>query len=188
MTNINLLPWRELRRQQRQKQFLVGLGTTALLAALSIFLWDLAVNHLIDRQKNRNHYLREHIALLDQEVSEIRELQQRRNQLVERMEIIQALQGDRPVVVRLLDQLVRTLPDGVFYTALDTRDDVVALEGVAESNNHVSSLMRRLDASQWLDSSKLDAVQSAPKQGDQAATFKLTVRLLKPSEGEDASL
>ncbi|MCH1579223.1 MAG: pilus assembly protein PilN, partial [Luminiphilus sp.] len=91
MSNINLLPWRQLRRQQRQQQFLVALGITVLGAALSILTWDLTVNHLVDQQQNRNQYLREHILLLDQEVSEIRELQQKRNQLVERMEIIQAL-------------------------------------------------------------------------------------------------
>ena len=104
------------------------------------------------------------------------------------MEVIQALQGNRPIVVRLLDQLVRTLPDGVFYTALNTKDNVVALQGVAESNNHVSRLMRRLDASQWLDDPKLDAVQSAPEYGDQAATFTLSVTLLLGNDLEGASL
>ena len=188
MSNINLLPWRQLRRKQRQQQFLVALGITVLGAALSILSWDLTVNHLVDQQQNRNQYLREHILLLDQEVSEIRELQQKRNQLVERMEIIQALQGDRPVVVRLLDQLVRTVPDGIFYTALNTKGNVVALEGVAESNNHVSSLMRRLDASEWLDSPRLDAVQRASQYGDQAATFKLTVTLLRSAVDQEFPL
>jgi len=183
MSTINLLPWRERRRQQRRQQFLKSLGIVALFAALSIFMWDLLVNYLIDRQQDRNDYLRQHIALLDQEVSEIRELQQRRNQLIERMEIIQTLQGNRPVVVRLFDQLVRTLPDGVFYTDLNTKGSVVALEGVAESNNHVSQLMRGLDASDWLDNPKLDAVQSAPSYGDQAATFKLSVTLSRPVAG-----
>ena len=187
MSNINLLPWRESRREQRKQQFLIGLGVTVVGAALSLFLWDLGVNHFIDRQESRNHYLRQNIAVLDQAVSEIRGLQQRRNELIERMEIIQALQGNRPVVVRLLDQLVRTLPDGVFYTALSTKGEVVSLEGVAESNNHVSRLMRRLDASQWLDSPKLDAVQSAPEYGDQSATFKLTVKLSMPAGEEGGS-
>ncbi len=185
MSTINLLPWREWRRQQRRQQFLKSLGIVAVFAVLSIFIWDLLVNYLIDRQQNRNDYLREHIAQLDREVSEIRELQQRRNQLVERMEIIQALQDNRPLVVRLFDQLVRTLPDGVFYTALNAKGSVVALEGVAESNNHVSQLMRGLDASEWLDSPKLDAVQSAPEYGDQAATFKLTVTLFSLRADED---
>ena len=185
MANINLLPWREARRQEHKKQFLFGLGATLAGAALSVLLWDLGVNSQIDSQQSRNQYLRTQIALLDQEVAEIRDLQRKRNQLIERMRVIQALQGNRPVIVRLLDQLVRTVPDGVFYTSLQTKENVVSLEGVAESNNRVSSLMRRLDASDWLENPNLDAVQAAPDYGEQATTFKLTVNLQLP-QGEEA--
>ena len=188
MANINLLPWREARRQERKNQFLIGLGATVAGAALSLLLWDLAVNSRIDYQQSRNQYLRTEIALLDQEVAEIRDLQRKRNQLIERMRVIQALQGNRPVIVRLLDQLVRTVPDGVFYTSLETNSDVVSLEGVAESNNRVSSLMRRLDGSDWLENPNLDAVEAAPDYGDQATTFKLTVNLELPEEEQALSL
>ena len=188
MANINLLAWREARRQERKKQFLIGLGATLAGAALSVLLWDLAVNSQIDSQQSRNQYLRTQIALLDQEVAEIRDLQRKRNQLIERMRVIQALQGNRPVIVRLLDQLVRTVPDGVFYTSLQTKENMVSLEGVAESNNRVSSLMRRLDASDWLENPNLDAVQAAPEYGEQATTFKLTVNLQLPHNVEGLSL
>jgi type IV pilus assembly protein PilN len=188
MANINLLPWREARRQERKKQFLIGLGATLAGAALSVLFWDLAVNSRIDYQQSRNQYLRTQIALLDQEVAEIRDLQRKRNQLIERMRVIQALQGNRPVIVRLLDQLVRTVPDGVFYTSLETKANVVSIEGVAESNNRVSSLMRRLDASDWLENPNLDAVQAAPDYGEQATTFKLTVNLQLAEDEEGLSL
>lgn len=188
MANINLLPWREARRQERKKQFLVGLGATVVGAALAVLLWDVMVNAQIDYQQSRNQHLRTHIALLDQEVAEIRDLQRKRNQLVERMRVIQALQGNRPVIVRLLDQLVRTVPDGVFYTSLETKANVVSIEGVAESNNRVSSLMRRLDASDWLESPNLDAVQAAPEYGEQATTFKLTVNLELSDTDQELSL
>ena len=188
MANINLLPWREARRQERKKQFLIGLGATLAGAALSVFFWDLAVNSRIDYQQSRNQYLRTQIALLDQEVAEIRDLKRKRNQLIERMRVIQALQGNRPVIVRLLDQLVRTVPDGVFYTSLETKANVVSIEGVAESNNRVSSLMRRLDASDWLENPNLDAVQAAPDYGEQATTFKLTVNLQLAEDEEGLSL
>lgn len=104
------------------------------------------------------------------------------------MRVIQALQGNRPVIVRLLDQLVRTVPDGVFYTSLKTKANVVSIEGVAESNNRVSSLMRRLDASDWLESPNLDAVQAAPEYGEQATTFKLTVNLQLSEADQELSL
>jgi type IV pilus assembly protein PilN len=188
MANINLLPWRETRRQERKKQFLVGLGATVVGAALAVLLWDVMVNAQIDYQQSRNQHLRTHIALLDQEVAEIRDLQRKRNQLVERMRVIQALQGNRPVIVRLLDQLVRTVPDGVFYTSLETKANVVSIEGVAESNNRVSSLMRRLDASDWLENPNLDAVQAAPEYGEQATTFKLTVNLELSDADQELSL
>ncbi|MGB1138114.1 MAG: PilN domain-containing protein, partial [Luminiphilus sp.] len=177
MANINLLPWRETRRQARKKQFLVGLAATLAGAVVSLFCWDLAVNGQISHQQSRNQYLQTQIALLDEEVAEIRDLQRKRNQLIERMRVIQALQGNRPVTVRLLDQLVRTVPDGVFYTSLEAVSNVVSIEGVAESNNRVSSLMRQLDASEWLENPNLDAVESAPEYGDQATTFALTVNL-----------
>lgn len=188
MANINLLPWREARRQERKKQFLVGLGATVVGAALAVLLWDVMVNAQIDYQQSRNQHLRTHIALLDQEVAEIRDLQRKRNQLVERMRVIQALQGNRPVIVRLLDQLVRTVPDGVFYTSLEAKANVVSIEGVAESNNRVSSLMRRLDASDWLENPNLDAVQAAPEYGEQATTFKLTVNLELSDADQELSL
>lgn len=188
MANINLLPWREARRQERKKQFLVGLGATVVGAALAVLLWDVMVNAQIDYQQSRNQHLRTHIALLDQKVAEIRDLQRKRNQLVERMRVIQALQGNRPVIVRLLDQLVRTVPDGVFYTSLETKANVVSIEGVAESNNRVSSLMRRLDASDWLENPSLDAVQAAPEYGEQATTFKLTVNLELSDTDQELSL
>ena len=188
MGNIKPLPWRETRRQERKKQFLIGLGATLAGAAMSLLLWDLTVNSRIDYQQSRNQYLRTQIALLDQEVAEIRDLQRKRNQLIERMRVIQALQGNRPVIVRLLDQLVRTVPDGVFYTSLETKANVVSIEGVAESNNRVSSLMRRLDASDWLENPNLDAVQAAPDYGEQATTFKLTVNLQLAEDEEALSL
>ena len=146
MANINLLPWRETRRQARRQQFLTGLCGAAFLAVLSVWLWDAVVSDQIAYQETRNRKLTTQIKLLDQEVAEIRDLQLKRNRLIDRMRVIQALQGNRSVIVRLLDQLVRTVPEGVFYTSLQTDAQVVSIEGIAESNNRVSSLMRRLEA------------------------------------------
>lgn len=187
MAQINLLPWREARRQELKKDFLT---TTALMVALGIgllMLGDRVVNAQIDNQKSRNAYLTENIKELDKMVAEIRELQKRRNQLIDRMRVIQELQGNRPIIVRVLDQIVRTVPDGVFYSSLSTKGKTISVSGVAESNNRVSSLMRRLDASDWLANPNLDKVKAAPNFGDQANTFNLTVKVQAPSaedEGE----
>ena len=113
------------------------------------------------------------------------DLQRRRTQLLERMRIIQELQGNRPIIVRVMDQLVRTIPDGVFYTSLVSESGRILIEGVAESNNRVSSLMRNLDASEWLASPNLDSVRAAPDYGEQATTFSLSVSVQLPrSTGE----
>jgi type IV pilus assembly protein PilN len=101
------------------------------------------------------------------------------------MRVIQELQGNRPIIVRILDQLVRTVPDGVFYTNLDTKNKAINISGIAESNNRVSSLMRRLDASDWLADPNLDAVRSAPTYGEQATSFKLSVKVQLPSSGTE---
>ena len=184
MAQINLLPWREERRQALKKSFLVTLGLVAAMGALLLLLGDQVVTNKIETQKARNNYLSKEIKVLDKQVEEIKNLERRRKQLLERMEVIQRLQGNRPIIVRVLDQLVRTVPDGVFYTSLKTRGKSISISGVAESNNRVSSLMRRLDASEWLANPNLDKVSAALKYGDQATTFNLTVRVQAPASGE----
>ena len=181
MATINLLPWREALRAERKKQFTTALILVALVAVLVIIVADRVVSSQINHQNSRNNYISSHIAELDEKVAEIRGLQRKRAQLIERMRVIQELQGNRPVIVRVMDQLVRTVPDGVFYTSLVAKGGDITIEGVAESNNRVSSLMRRLDRSDWLRDPNLDAVKAAPDFGDQATTFDLTVKLQLPS-------
>lgn len=182
MAQINLLPWREARREELKRAFLSILGLVAAAAVVSVLFADRVVNAQIDEQKARNDYVTQNISKLDEQVQEIRDLQRKRNQLVERMRVIQELQGNRPIIVRVLDQLVRTVPDGVFYTSVSSANQNLRISGVAESNNRVSSLMRRLDASNWLTNPNLDAVRAAPLYGDQANTFDLTVQVELPKK------
>lgn len=147
MAQINLLPWRDERRQEQRKEFLTVLALVLALGVGLVLLADRVVNGQIEYQKSRNNYLTENIKVLDKMVAEIADLQRKRNQLIDRMRVIQELQGNRPIIVRVLDQIVRTVPDGVFYTSLGSRANTISISGIAESNNRVSSLMRRLDAS-----------------------------------------
>lgn len=186
MAQINLLPWRDERRQEQKKEFLAIVGFVLALAVGLLLLGDRVVNSQIDNQKARNLYLSEQIVILDKQVAEIRDLQRKRNQLLDRMRVIQELQGNRPIIVRILDQLVRTMPDGVFYTNLNTKDKVISITGIAESNNRVSSLMRRLDGSDWLANPNLDKVRAAEQYGEQATTFNLTVNVELPTSGNQA--
>lgn len=185
MAQINLLPWREERRQELKRAFLATIAFVIIFAAGVVLLADRVVNSQIENQRARNTYLTENIKELDKAVAEIRELQKRRNQLIDRMRVIQELQGTRPLIVRVLDQLVRTIPDGVFYSNLNTSNWRITINGIAESNNRVSSLMRRLDSSDWLSAPNLDKVSAAPSYGDQANTFNLTVNVTAPKTTEE---
>ena len=187
MAQINLLPWRDERRQEQRKEFLTVLALVVVFGAAMVLLADRVVNAQIETQKARNAYLQENIRELDKMVAEIKDLQKRRNQLIERMRVIQELQGNRPIIVRVLDQLVRTVPDGVFYTSIGSNEKVISINGVAESNNRVSSLMRRLDASDWLANPNLDRVTAAPSYGDQANTFNLSVNVQLPKSDEEGT-
>ncbi len=186
MAQINLLPWREERRAERKKEFLILLAVVAAIGAGLVMLGDRVVNGQIDYQKARNQHLTDNIRVLDKQVEEIKELQRRRNQLIERMRVIQELQGNRPIIVRVLDQMVRTVPDGVFYTSLSSQENLISLVGIAESNNRVSSLMRRLDGSDWLQQPNLESVRAATQFGDQAATFNLKVKVQLPASDNDS--
>lgn len=181
MAQINLLPWREERRQELKKAFLSTVALVLALGAGIVLVADRIVNSQIENQIARNEYLKENIAELDQQVAEIRDLQKRRNQLLDRMKVIQELQGNRPIIVRVLDQMVRTVPDGVFYTSMTTKGKKIYINGIAESNNRVSSLMRRLDASDWLAHPILDKVEAASEYGSQAAKFNMTVKVQAPA-------
>lgn len=181
MARINLLPWREQLREERKQRFLVILGAVLLASGAVIFLGDQYFNSAIENQNARNDFLRKEIAVLDARIKEISELKTRRQQLLERMKIIQDLQGNRPIIGRVFDQLVRTLPDGVFYTGLKMTGKSIAIAGAAESNNRVSNLMRNLDSSEWLTAPNLTEVKAVTQGAlDQANVFQLTVQQTQP--------
>jgi type IV pilus assembly protein PilN len=180
MARINLLPWREERRQELKKEFLVILGGTVIFAFVVLLLTNRVYSAWIDTQGNRNAYLQRNIDELNRQVAEIKELEAKRRQLLDRMKVIQDLQGTRPLVVHVFDDMVRTLPDGVFYQSLSRNDMKIEITGVAESNNRVSSLMRQLDKSEWFENPNLTSVQAATEYGEQASAFKMAVEISKP--------
>ena len=186
MANINLLPWREERRQELRKEFLVVLAGTAVFALLALIVANRVYSGWIDNQNSRNAYLQRNIDELNNQVKEIKELEDKRRQLIDRMKVIQDLQGTRPLVVHVFDEMVRTLPDGVFYQSLARAEKTIEIAGIAESNNRVSSLMRQMDKSEWFENPNLTSVQAAPEFGDQASAFKMAVGISPPEEKKEA--
>ncbi len=185
MAQINLLPWRDERRQELKQEFVAILGLMVGLGAVLVFLADLVLSGQIDNQRSRNAYLERNIEVLDREVAEIQDLQRKRTQLLDRMQVIQELQGNRPVIVRILDQVVRTVPDGIFYTSLQAAGNVISIEGISESNNRVSSLMRRLDSSAWFSNPNLTGVSAEPNFGTQANKFQMSFKVAAPTAGAE---
>lgn len=155
MPRINLLPWREELRQRRQKKFLALVGVAAVLAAGVVLLVHMQFNAMIDHQNERNQFLTNHISSLDRKIKEIKDLDDEKRNLITRMEVIQQLQASRPEIVHVFDEVVRTLPEGVYYESITQRGRAFTVTGVAQSNARVSSLMRNFDASDWLKSPAL---------------------------------
>ena len=172
MPRINLLPWRQQLRAQRQKEFgLAALG--ALLAAGAVTLFtSWGISGAIDRQHDRNEVLKQEIATLDKQITEILGLVAQKQRLVARMEIITHLQRSRPEVVHVFDQLVRTLPDGVYLTQVKQTDKKLELHGVAQSSTRVSTFMRNIEASPWLMNPELQVVETL-KSGGVGSEFTL---------------
>lgn len=179
MTTINLLPWRETLREERKQEFFVSLGIVVAVAAGILFGVDRYFNNEINGQERINNFISEQITVLDREIAEIRNLQAQRTQLTERMAVIQDLQGTRPVIVRLFDELVRRLPDGIYYNSIVRTGDSIQMIGVSESNNLVSELMRSLESSDWFANASLQQINS---QNDEQETyvFQLEVAVTTP--------
>lgn len=187
MARINLLPWREELREERRKRFLLTLVGVLVGSVGLVLIADQVFSSAISLQVARNDYLGKQIAVVDERIKQISDLKARRQQLVERMRIIQDLQGNRQISGRIFEQLARTLPDGVYFTEVKMQGKSLAITGAAESNNKVSELMRNLDASDWFDAPSLTEVKATTAgQLDQANVFQLTVRQTRPAAMEVA--
>ncbi len=184
MTRINLLPWREALRKERKRQFVSVLGGAAFLMLAIIGYVHFHVSGLIDYQNSRNSFLEHEIAKVDEKIKEIRELEAQKKQLLNRMNIIQELQTRRPMVVHMLDKLVKALPEGLYLTTVNQQGAELTLEGMAQSNARVSAFMRNLDESDWFASPKLEVIQVQEKDGTRSSKFTLKAKQLTPEEVE----
>lgn len=174
-TRLNLLPWRDLKRKEVDRQLLSAAVGAWIVMGLVIFYAHLHVSSIIDNQQKRNEYLIAETKKLDEEIKEIRELQAARAALLARMRVIQELQTARTQVVHLFDDLARKLPEGVYLTSLKQAGTNITLTGNAQSNARVSALMRNLDASDWFAKPDLDVINVKAKGNDRISEFTLRV-------------
>jgi type IV pilus assembly protein PilN len=188
MAQINLLPWREERRKQRQQRFYLTWGLSILGTIVAVYLWHGFIQSRIEYQQARNQRLQHETAELDRQITEIHDLQETRRQLLARMNVIEHLQEQRSVIVHLFDELVNTLPEGVYLTALQQTGNSLTLNGNAQSNARVSTYMKQLDASPWLADPELLVIETKRQRNRSYSQFSLKVNLTpSPSEAERKS-
>jgi type IV pilus assembly protein PilN len=165
MPSINLLPWRQALRQRRRKEFLYGIVGAFVLAGIVTLVASFAVSSMIDAQNRRNELLKAEIAELDKAIEQILALEDQKARMIARMEVIDTLQASRPEVVKLFDQIVSTLPEGVYLTSVKQSGKKLEFNGVAQSSTRVSAFMRNIDASETLSSPELKVIQTGNTTG-----------------------
>lgn len=177
MSGINLLPWREWERERRQRQFAINLGAVLAAGVALVLLTGAVLDGRVSDQTARNRFLQDEIAVLDQQIAEIASLRKTRQELLARIQVILELQSNRPTVVHVFDELVRTLPAGLHFNTLKMEGTTLTLEAQAESNNRISTLMRNLDGSRLFSGPNLKSIKEDPANahyGNQASVFNLT--------------
>jgi len=174
MPRINLLPWREAQRKERKLAFLVALGVAALAAGVTAFAAYLLYGSMIEAQQRRNNELRAAIKTLDKEIEEINSLETAKQKFIARMEIIEKLQRKRPEIVHLFDELVKTVPEGIYLTQIKETGKKLEMKGVAQSSTRVSTFMRNIDSSSWMDNPQLQVVETAKDTPTGGSSFTLT--------------
>lgn len=194
MILINLLPHREAARKRRREAFYVALGASAfggVLVAVAVYLWYGA---RIDDQQQRNLVLQTEIKRLDREIKDIATLQEEIAALRARQQAVEDLQADRNQPVHLLQELARQLPEGVYFTSIKQNNDTVAITGVAQSNERVSELLRKLGTgTPFLTQPELveivaGSVALSPRDQRRVANFSLHVKVQRPSQVEKAGV
>lgn len=187
MIRINLLPYREARKQARQRRFVVMAVASVAAGAVIVGFGYTLFSARIAIQNERNGFLNEEITKLDKQIAEIETLKKERQQLLDRKKVVERLQTRRSEVVQIMDQLVRQTPEGIYFTNVKQSDDLLTIDGAAQSSARISTLMRSLNDSPMFEQPVLVQIQAIQKTGKSQQwvnQFGLTVRVTR-AQGED---
>lgn len=182
MIRVNLLPHREIKRKRQQKEFYVAVGIFAGIGVLAWYAGHSWLEGRLNEQNGRNKYLEAEIANLDKQIEEIKKLKEQTAALLQRKKVVESLQANRAETVYLLDQLVRQLPDGVYLKSVLQKGSGVSISGFAQSNARVSTFMRNLEASPYLEKPKLIEIKAVADKGSRTSEFSLAVSLTRTME------
>jgi len=176
MTRINLLPWRETLRKEKQRQF-VSIAISAVVLMVVIILYiHLHIGSQIKAQNARNDYLKNEIASVENKIKEIKTLETEKKNLLSRMNVIQQLQGKRPEIVHLFYEVMKNVPPGIYLTAITQKGTALEIDGVAQSNTRISAFMRNLALTEWLKDPRLEVIKAQKGKDARTSTFKLHVQ------------
>lgn len=187
MTRINLLPHREERRKAARKHFAVVAAMTAVLGGAIVLLVHGFYAAKVSEQVSRNDFLKKETEKLDKDIEEIKKLKDEIAALLSRKQVIETLQADRAQTVYLLDQLVRQMPEGIYLRSVTQRGMRVSLLGYAQSNARVSTLMRNIEASQWLEAPTLNEIKAVTVNNKRVSEFSLDLSLKRAQANPDAA-
>lgn len=177
MIRVNLLPHRAEKRRARQLQFMILSGISLVLGMMVVGFVHVAISTQISYQERRNEYLKQEIVVLDKQIAEIKKLREQTQSLLARKTVVENLQSTRSSVVHLMDQMLRILPDGVYLRSLKQNGNKISVIGFAQSNARVSTLMRAIEDSPWLDSPTLVEVHASTTAGARLSEFSLNFNL-----------
>jgi len=175
MSRINLLPWRETQRQERQRNFVMLVVFVAVVAAGAVFASNQLMGGVIEGQEERNEFLRGEIRALDREIARIEDLERTRDSLISRKNVIERLQENRSLMVHLFNQIAQTVPEGITLNTVRQTGSDLTIVGTTESETRVSEYMRRIEEATWLRNPQLRIIEieSREQRADQPFRFEL---------------
>lgn len=178
MTQINLLPWREQKREQEKKLFALMALACILIACFIVFLINSYASDLVSNQIERNQMLQREINTMNTQLKEIKVLQAVRATLISRMSIVRNLQSTRTLMVHLFDELIKVIPVGVYLIKIEGKNNIISVSGYSESNTYVSQIMKNIESNEWIHSPILSEIKKMDEKNQPANNeFKLTLVL-----------
>jgi type IV pilus assembly protein PilN len=184
MIRVNLLPHRQIKRELRQREFGLMATFSAIAASAIIFLGYTFINSQIDAQMARNNRLDAAIASLNKEIADIKDLKDKISIMLEKKRVVENLQTNRSQSVIVLDELSRQLPEGMYFKSIKQQDALISIEGVADTNARVATLVRSLSTSNWLEMPNLVEIKSVIINTLKQNAFTLTVNIKAPKDEE----
>ena len=188
MSNINLLPWREEEKRKQKTVFFITLLMSCLLVLVICYLAKSYISLKIEAQNTRNKFLQNEVLLLDKKIIEINLIKQKKYELERRINLIQHLEQKRNITTRLFNSLPEITPAGVYITSVNFSKNVITMTGLAESNEQVSDMVRKVEEANWLTDVSLPSIVSGPSKPIKLSKFSMNFKVLTKKGSNNEAL